>query len=70
MLVFLTEIIMNYAYEVCSRANIYVHNKFHKDWFRHSKVYNSIQTTKLSHKSFFTFSKLEHWVKMGLYNVL
>jgi hypothetical protein len=29
---------MKYATEIGSGAMIYVHTKFHKDWFRHSKV--------------------------------
>jgi hypothetical protein len=28
----------NYAVEMGSSALIYIHFKFHKDWFRHSKV--------------------------------
>jgi hypothetical protein len=27
-----------YAFEMGSGAMIYVHTKFHKDWFRHSEV--------------------------------
>jgi hypothetical protein len=29
---------MKYAVEVGSVAMIYIHTKFHKDWFRHSKL--------------------------------
>jgi hypothetical protein len=29
---------MKYVVEMGSVAMIYVHTKFHKDWFRHSKV--------------------------------
>jgi hypothetical protein len=29
---------MKYAVEISSRAMIYLHTKFHKDWFRHFKV--------------------------------
>jgi hypothetical protein len=37
---------MKYAVEMGSGAMIYV-IKFHKDWFRHSKVSNKKQTNKL-----------------------
>jgi hypothetical protein len=30
---------MKYAFEVGLDAIIYVREKFHKDWFRHSKVW-------------------------------
>jgi hypothetical protein len=41
-----------YAPEMCRSAMAYVHTKFHRDWFRHSKVdneYTGTQTARRSH---------------------
>jgi hypothetical protein len=48
---------MKYALEMGLGAMMYVHTKFHKDWFRHSKLnrWEGTQTACRSHKPTFIF---------------
>jgi hypothetical protein len=40
---------MNYAVEIGSGDMIYVHTKFHNDWFRHSQVNSRDSQTHRQH---------------------
>jgi hypothetical protein len=58
---------MKYAVEMVSVAVIYVHSKFHKDWFRHSKVHKGgntdTETGLRSHKTI-----LGKWANNGSFH--
>jgi hypothetical protein len=64
---------MKYVVELGSGAMIY-NTKFHKDWFRHSKVnggreeFKETQTAWISHKSTFTFFKKGKWAKYEIFD--